>query len=405
MKNWSRTDYHYHLPDERIARFPLQERDSSRLLVADVNDQSLEHSQVHDLLRHLPKNCIIVLNNSKVIPARIHMMKESGAAIELLLLEPANDISANQSLQSNSPVRWNCMIGGKKVVEGMQLINSQSNHALRAVVVSRHEKQGVIEFQWDEEIVFADILHAIGKAPLPPYMHREAEELDNERYQTVFAREDGSVAAPTAGLHLSEGLLNDFRSAGHTVLELTLHVGLGTFSPMNADDIRDHDMHLEKASFDRPFIEALLSQLRSGNDNVLCIGTTSLRCLESMYWLAYSLNGNDVQVLPRELLVDQWVWTSQTKQLSAIDALDVLLSYMQTHELERLNFSTRLMIGPGYSFQLCRHLLTNFHQPDSTLLVLVSAFCGIDFRRKLYDEALAQDYRFLSYGDAMLLLR
>ena len=399
IKTISIEDYDYPLPENRIAKYPLGERDASNLLV--YRKGTIETALFRDIANYLPKKALLVFNETKVIRARLQFLKETGSRIEVFCLEPDEDYQI--AFSSASPVRWKCLVGNsKRWKEGplrMTLEAGGRSVVLTAERVSRNDQYSEIEFSWDPHTLpFATILEAAGEIPLPPYLNREAEPEDRDRYQTVFARYDGSVAAPTAGLHFTKPLLEQLQSKGFELDEVTLHVGAGTFRPVATPTIGEHAMHSETIIVRRSMIEHLIQH---HDGDIVSVGTTSTRTLESLYWLGVMLAEQGLSL--RELHVGQWFPYEDHPSLSTKDALQQLLRYLDTHRLPRLEASTALMIAPGYQMRVVTGLITNFHQPKSTLLLLVSALIG-DRWRDAYRFALDHRFRFLSYGDSCLFL-
>lgn len=386
-------EYNYTLPDERIAKHPLQERDRCKLLV-HRRDGVLEDHIFNELPSLLPSGSLLIYNNTRVINARLRFRKESGALIEIFCLEPVTpaDYAVNFARTGAEGVEWQCFVGNSKRWKEGQLTGMVDNDILTAERVEKVGNTSIIRFTWTGTMTFAEIIAAAGELPIPPYLNRATEKSDADDYQTVFSRIDGSVAAPTAGLHFTPELLQAVDNAGMHRRELTLHVGAGTFQPVKCEQIGDHEMHSEFISVDRRIIEELAETDRQ----VIAVGTTSVRTLESLYHLGcLAAQGKSITELP------QWYpYASEHPRLSRRDALKALAGVCG----ERLVTSTRVIIAPGYDYKVVDGIITNFHQPKSTLLLLVSAFIGPDWRT-LYNHALANsDYRFLSYGDACLLL-
>jgi S-adenosylmethionine:tRNA ribosyltransferase-isomerase len=399
-KDLSIYDFTYHLPDEKIASFPLPERDASKLLI--YKEGIITEDIYRNIDAHLPSGSLLVFNNSKVIEARLLFQKSTGGVIEIFCLEPDNrynDITTAM-LQQGS-VYWKCLIGGaskwkhgqvleKKIIGGDKVIQ------LSARYVDKTTDSFLVELSWQpSELSFAELLHMAGAIPLPPYIKRKPESSDAERYQTIYAKQDGSVAAPTAGLHFSPTVFEKLkaRSIDHTFL--TLHVGAGTFKPVQRERMAEHEMHAE-------FIEvskAALKQIIHSIDKIIAVGTTSLRTLESLYWLGVKTIRNPGS---SQLMVNQWEPYESESKLSARDALLALLNWMEENKADRLLTKTQIIIAPGYKPRLARALITNFHQPQSTLLLLVAALIG-DKWNEVYDYALQHNFRFLSYGDGCLL--
>lgn len=409
MNDLSVNEFDYALPSERIASHPLPQRDASRLMVAFESSPAIEHKAVRDLPKLLSSGSMLVMNNSRVVPARLLLRKETGGVVEVFLLEPEERGAHADALARSTPHRWQCMIGGKGVTAGTVLTERNSSCTLEACVIAREDSLALVEFSWTSLQTFSEILHQFGATPLPPYIKRKADHEDKERYQTVYARIHGSVAAPTAGLHLSQEVLDGCESAQIGRCNVTLHIGLGTFEPMKDASVKNHSMHIEYAAVERVAVQQLIAHLHLVAENperrTVCIGTTSLRTIESLYHLGRMLYSRP-DIEPTILDVTQWCWMEpHATEMSAVESLQAVDSYMEKNNLESIHFATQLMIVPGFPFKICDTLLTNFHQPRSTLLVLVSAFVGHARRAQIYMEALAQEYRFLSYGDASLLFR
>lgn len=400
-------DYTYHLPNEKIAFHPLSQRDESRLLI--YTHDTLQEDHYKNIAGYLPSDSLIIFNNTKVVEARLLFQKESGASIEIFCLDPderyPNIISALGQQQS---VVWNCLIGGASKWKPGQILTKKVSFKGQTVELSAKylEKKSAtfsIQLSWiPEEFSFAEILHACGAVPLPPYIKREADKEDTERYQTVYAQEEGSVAAPTAGLHFTQTIFDQLQSKSITPLFVTLHVGAGTFKPVKASQMQDHEMHAEFIDLSAPTIETLLNQL---NKKITVVGTTSLRTIESLYWLGLK-TVLDRNISAELLKIHQWdpYEMKESKEISVATALQSLLDWMSRTGKDRLVTTTQLLIAPGYSFKIVDNLVTNFHQPQSTLLLLVAAFVG-DRWRDIYQYALDNNFRFLSYGDGCLLQR
>ena len=395
-------DYDYPLPDERIAKFPLQQRDSSQLLVYKEGVISQYHFA--DLPSQLPQDVMLVFNNTRVIQARMHFRKATGALIEIFCLEPLSPVDYALSLQSTTSCRWLCLVGNaKKWKEGaLQLTFS---HEGREVVLSaqRISQQGdgfEVEFAWnDTTLTFGDILEVLGELPIPPYLNRATQESDKTTYQTVYSKIEGSVAAPTAGLHFTPAVLDALHDKGIPTHELTLHVGAGTFKPVKSTEIGDHEMHSEYIVVERKTIEKLIAH----GGEAIAVGTTSVRTLESLYYIGVLISQHP-DATEEQLRVTQWMpYEEQYNRLTTLEALRQILEYLESHDLPALRTNTQIMIAPGYTFHIVKRIVTNFHQPKSTLLLLVSAFVKGNWR-KIYDYALGHDFRFLSYGDSSLLV-
>lgn len=401
-KDLSILDFTYELPDEKIARFPLAERDQSKLLI--FRNQQITEAVYHQLPALLPANTLLVFNNTKVVEARLYFKKESGTTIEIFCLEPDDrypDITT--AMLEKKQVYWKCLVGGAKKWKETILTSSFLYNGVPVTLTAEKKAQlqdyYIISLSWDNDtIAFADVLHAAGNLPLPPYMNRAAETTDLDRYQTVYAKHDGSVAAPTAGLHFTTSLLNALEAAHVHRTFVTLHVGAGTFKPVKAQVMQDHNMHAEFIDVTAATIRDIMNHLHG---NIITVGTTSLRTLESLYWLGVKTM-QQPGISLAGLTVDQWDPYETGIEIDTKTALTALLDWMHAKKTERIITKTSIMIAPGYRFRMISGLLTNFHQPQSTLLLLVAAITGNDWR-KMYEHALRNDFRFLSYGDGCLL--
>lgn len=393
MKTVQVSDYTYHLPEDRIAAFPLPQRDTSRLLI--YSKGSISHRHFFNLPEALPEHATLFFNNTKVIPARLHFTKDTGAHIEIFLLNPLQPADVPQAMQSIGRCSWKCTIGNlKRWKKDTALTKLLDNILVRASLTD--EVNHVVEFSWDASISFAEVIQRMGEIPLPPYIHRKPEMSDKERYQTIYSQHEGAVAAPTAGLHFTEAVMKDLGQKGIDVDFLTLHVGAGTFQPIKTEDASLHNMHSEQIIINRQNIENLL---RPGRFKV-AVGTTSMRTLESLYWYGVRLLKNPE--LP--FLVEQNDPYQMEGTLPATsEALECVLSSMKEKKQNEISGYSSIYIMPGYTFRVCDALITNFHQPGSTLILLVAAFAGTDWKR-IYQEALTHGYRFLSYGDSSLLI-
>ena len=395
------SDYNYPLPDERIAKFPLPVRDQSKLLVYRHGEVS--ETRFTSLPDYLEAGELMIFNNTKVIQARLHFRKETGALIEIFCLEPIQPNDYVLNFQQTSHAAWLCMIGNlKKWKEGS--LHKEMNvkgHTI-TLTATRGECRGTshwVDFTWDNpEITFADILEVFGELPIPPYLNRETQESDKETYQTVYSKIKGSVAAPTAGLHFTERVLQALRDKGVDLEEVTLHVGAGTFKPVKSEEIEGHEMHTEYISVNRQTIEKLIAH----GGKAIAVGTTSVRTLESLYYIGVTIASHP-DAGQEELHVRQWQPYETHPTMTTVESLQQILDYMKRHELETLHTSTQIIIAPGYTYHIVQKMVTNFHQPQSTLLLLVSAFVKGNWRT-IYDYALAHDFRFLSYGDSSLLI-
>jgi S-adenosylmethionine:tRNA ribosyltransferase-isomerase len=395
-------DYRYDLPDHRIAVHPLAERDSSRLLV--YREGEITSSTYRNLPEILPSGTLLVMNNTKVVEARLLFEKTTGGVIEIFCLEPAGQQPVEKGLTAKGKVRWHCMVGGiakwKQPLLTKEIKLQNQSVILTARIAARHADVFEIEFDWhDESISFNQILATAGHIPLPPYLKRKAALSDTLRYQTVYASQEGSVAAPTAGLHFTERLLDDLKKGGIDISTVTLHVGAGTFLPVKSETIAGHTMHREWICMETALLEKLITR---EDQPVIAVGTTSLRTLESWYWMGVKALQNPSAAIT-ELEVMQWdPYQIKASDISPKQALTGLLQWMKRNNTTELFCTTQLLIAPGYKIKMADALITNFHQPGSTLLLLVAACIGNDWR-KVYQYALDNDYRFLSYGDGSLL--
>ena len=402
------TDYNYPLPDERIAKFPLPNRDSSKLLI--YNKGNISHDVFTSLPNYLPSGAVMVFNNTKVIQARLHFRKEptggpksQGALIEIFLLEPVCPNDYQVMFNQTEECTWHCLVGNlKRWKEGSLKKNISIGTKEICVTAERIESTNnghIIKFRWNGNVTFAELLEATGEIPIPPYLNRESQESDKTTYQTVYSKIKGSVAAPTAGLHFTDKVLSDIDIIGIEREELTLHVGAGTFKPVKSENIAGHEMHTEYIVVNRKTIERLIAH----NGNAIAVGTTSVRTLESLYYIGVYLSNNP-DASEEDMHVPQWVpYNEQNNTLTTVQALQSIIDYLDRHGLDALKTSTQIIIVPGYKFHIVKMMVTNFHQPQSTLLLLVSAFINGDWKR-MYDYALENDFRFLSYGDSSLLI-
>ena len=394
VKQINISDYNYELPDERIAKFPLEKRDSSKLLTYVSGNVST--NVFSSLPEILPANSCLVFNNTRVIQARLEFFKSTGSRIEIFCLEPQEPSSYELSLSSTQSCVWKCMIGNLKKWKGEVLKKEvgADNLVLEAERLETNGNTSYIKFSWNNGVSFAEVLDLLGELPIPPYLNRKTQESDKTTYQTVYSKVKGSVAAPTAGLHFTPEVISALHDKGIKTMELTLHVGAGTFQPVKAEEIGGHAMHAEKVEVSKEFIKNLIENL----GNIVAVGTTSVRTLESLYYLGVQLHNGDTS-----LLVNQWEPYESEKVLSARESLEAILNYMEKTQSNILYATTQIMIVPGYKFNIVNVLITNFHQPKSTLLLLLAAFVGEKWR-ELYEYALNNDYRFLSYGDSSVLI-
>ena len=394
-------DFDYSLPEDRVAKYPLPERDSSKLLVfREGKIEDVAFSRIGDFL---PDNSLMVFNNTKVIQARMFFRKPTGALIEIFCLEPHAPSDYQLNFQQNKACSWVCLIGNlKKWKEGTlarEIEIGEKRIFLKATQTSSLGGSHIINFSWDDEtITFSDILESGGELPIPPYLNRETEEEDKQTYQTVYSKIEGSVAAPTAGLHFTGSVLDFLKAKGMNMDEVTLHVGAGTFRPVKTPDIGSHEMHAEFISVKKELIERLLKH----KGKIIAVGTTSVRTLESLYYVGLFLEKNKGE---NHLEVSQWIPYTSDERIDKKKALTNILAYLDNNGLKTLTASTKIIIVPGYEFKIVDGIVTNFHQPKSTLLLLVSAFTGKKNREYIYNHALENNYRFLSYGDSSLLLK
>ena len=393
-------EYDYPLPDERIAKYPLAERDTSKLLL--YRGGEICEERFFNLPGFIPQGALMVFNNTRVIQARLRFRKETGAQIEVFCLEPEQPADYQLVFQERSECIWQCLVGNSNRWKGgvlSQVINIAGVDVTLSVErVSSAATVNLVRFFWDGGFSFAELLEAAGELPIPPYLNRKTEENDKNTYQTVYSKVKGSVAAPTAGLHFTPAVLSALDAAGVQRGEVTLHVGAGTFRPVKSELIADHEMHEEYIEVQR----ALLERLVAADGAAVAVGTTSVRTLESLYFLGEKVSENPA-IEESELFVEQWAPYNREHTLSTVEALKALLLWLETKGLDRIHSHTRIMIAPGYKFRIVRAIVTNFHQPKSTLLLLVSAFIGANWR-KVYDFALENGFRFLSYGDSSLLI-
>ena len=392
-------EYDYPLPDERIAKYPLAERDTSKLLLYKSGE--IRQEKFADLPNFIPQGALMVFNNTRVIQARLRFRKETGAQIEVFCLEPELPADYQLMFQETKECVWQCLVGNSSrwkcgvlsqviEIDGVQVTLSVERVSSAAV--------NLVRFFWDGGFTFAQLLEAAGELPIPPYLNRKTEESDMNTYQTVYSKVKGSVAAPTAGLHFTPAVLSALDIAGVQRGEVTLHVGAGTFKPVKSELIADHEMHEEYIEVQRGLIERIIA----AGGAAVAVGTTSVRTLESLYFLGEKVSENPA-IEESELCVGQWEPYNREHTLSTVEALTALLQWLDAKGVDRVHSHTRIMIAPGYTFRIVKAIVTNFHQPKSTLLLLVSAFIGGDWRR-VYDYALENGFRFLSYGDSSLLI-
>ncbi|GAB3497438.1 S-adenosylmethionine:tRNA ribosyltransferase-isomerase [Spirosoma knui] len=394
------SQFQYDLPDDRIARFPLPQRDASKLLVYKAGQVS--HAHFYDLPQLLPENAFLVFNDTKVIPARLHFVRTTGALIELFLLNPyPADQPITQAMEATGSVTWQVMIGNRKrwkQDEALETTLLGPNGPVTLTAAWHDPEHSVINLSWQPaELTFAQVIHQAGEVPLPPYLKREATDVDRNTYQTVYSKQEGAVAAPTAGLHFTPAVFENLakRGIGHDYV--TLHVGAGTFQPIKSEDVRQHYMHTEQVVYTRQNIQNLLINIRT----IIPVGTTSMRALESLYWMGVKVIRNE----PDPFRLDQhYAYQLPISEHPPVEeALNAVLTYLDRSSLEKVVAHTGIYITPSYQLKLCKGIVTNFHQPGSTLILLIATLIGDDWKR-VYNEALTNQYRFLSYGDSSLLL-
>ena len=394
------SDFTYRLPEERIAKYPLKERDNSKLLL--WQNGKTEQTIFRNITSYLPENSLLVFNNTRVIHARLFFRKETGAKIEIFCLEPFSPADYQVAFQEKEKVTWKCMVGNSKKWKSGELHRELQIDGKTVILTAGKKEQKsntfYIEFEWNGGYTFAEIIEKAGVLPIPPYLNRETEPEDELTYQTVYAKNDGSVAAPTAGLHFTQNVLKNLAEKNIETAEITLHVGAGTFQPVKSETIDGHTMHHEQVLISKAFIERLLSHA----GKIIAVGTTSVRSLESLYWLGLKLErAHHPGDIPEVL---QWEPYENEATIGVEKALQNILDFLEKTQQETVRFSTQIIIVPGYEFKIIEGMVTNFHQPQSTLLLLISAFLGNDWK-KVYDYALKNDFRFLSYGDSNLYLR
>jgi S-adenosylmethionine:tRNA ribosyltransferase-isomerase len=395
-------DFTYSLPEERIAKYPLVERDASKLLIYKERDISEDVYQ--NIADHIPSNSLLVFNDTKVVEARLLFQKSTGGVIEIFCLEPHQQYAdITTAMLQHKKVLWHCLIGGASKWKHGQILEKKIAHNLKELVlharyVEKLTDSFVVELSWNESTLsFAEVLHLFGAIPLPPYIKREAEKSDSERYQTLYAHYEGSVAAPTAGLHFTERVFEKLKEKKIDKDFVTLHVGAGTFKPVKSEIMQEHEMHAEYFTVSKSLVQNLVDHL----DKIIAVGTTSLRTLESLYWLGAKKSEVGSQ---KSEEITQWEVYNNVSEISVKESLNNLIERMNKKGLDHLTTKTQIIIAPGYQFKIVTGLVTNFHQPQSTLLLLVAAFIGKDWRN-VYDYALKNNFRFLSYGDGSLLWR
>ncbi|GAB3790578.1 S-adenosylmethionine:tRNA ribosyltransferase-isomerase [Spirosoma horti] len=394
------SQFQYDLPDDRIARFPLAQRDASKLLVYQRGQ--ISHQQFSDLPALLPDNSFLVFNNTKVIPARLHFTKPTGAIIELFLLSPfPAEQPISLAMEATGAAVWQVMVGNRKrwrPNESLEALLSTPLGNVTLTAIWHDHDQSAVQLSWQPAaFTFAQIVQYAGEIPLPPYLKRDAIDADRDTYQTIYSKQEGAVAAPTAGLHFTPAIFDAIRKRAIEYDYLTLHVGAGTFQPIKTEDVRQHHMHTEQVVYTEQTIRHLLDH----EDTIIAVGTTSMRALESLYWMGTKLIRNESDPFRLDQQYAYQIPVSQ--QPSVADSMNAILTYLKKSKMESVVAQTGIYITPGYQVKLCRGIITNFHQPGSTLILLISTLIGEDWKR-VYAEALENDYRFLSYGDSSLLL-
>ena len=402
-KNIQIREYSYTLPDDQIAWFPLEQRDASRLLI--YKNGMVSEDVYRNLSNRIPGESLMVFNNTKVLEARILFQKPTGGVIEIFCLEPEGQPDITTAMQQHEKVLWKCLIGGASKWRHGQVLQKKipakkGDILLEARYIEKKQDHFIIELSWSPaSLSFASVLHEAGAIPLPPYIKREATESDEERYQTIYARYLGSVAAPTAGLHFTDSLLNSLKTKNISHDFVTLHVGAGTFKPVKSEILGEHEMHAEYFQARAALIRKLI---KADSKKVIAVGTTTLRTLESLYWLGVKISQNK-NITEEELILDQWEATSLNHlSITVKESIQKLLTWMEDRKLENIISKTQLIITPGYDVRMADALITNFHQPQSTLLLIVAAIAGEEWK-KIYDCALENKFRFLSYGDGSLI--
>lgn len=391
MRLVRKSDFFFELNEDQIAKYPLNKRDQSKLLCYQYG--KITHHKFTDVSSILPKDSLLIMNNAKVIPARLYFKRKTGALIEVLLLEPVKPSSYEKSFASTQACQWKCMIGNsKKWKEGEFLDLSIQSGLIQAQLISKTHR--IVELSWTNKELFTEVLQKIGELPLPPYLNRKTEDSDIKTYQTVFAKNEGSVAAPTAGLHFTDDVLSNIVDKGVAISEVTLHVGAGTFLPVKEDDVINHEMHREHFEVTIDTLNLLMS-----HDQRITVGTTSLRVLESLYWIGIQLSQND-----ESFFVSKLEPYEKNSKLTFKESIGIIQSYMHTHNITIIEAATEILILPDCELKSITGLITNFHLPESTLLMLIASIVGEEWK-DIYETAKAEKYRFLSYGDSSILFK
>ncbi len=407
MEFISLDEFDYFLPKEKIAQYPIPERDRSKLLVFDKN-KNINHFLFLNLPDIIPEGSILVRNISKVIPARLFFKKPTGGRVEILLLEPISPSTDPQiTLSSVSFCAWKSLLRGRNIKPNFELFpfnNETGNQHIVAKIKEKTPDYAIVEFHWSTNTDFATVISSLGRIPLPPYINRNDEEIDKIRYQTIYSKSPGSVASHTAGLHFTENIINELQKKNIDFVDVSLHIGLGTFKPIETKNVLEHKMHFEQFHVELNTLKKLSTFLNKRSSEQICVavGTTSVRTLESLFWLANNIFSQKTRNLSFPIEIDQFIWRNQQKKLKPFEALDFLIEILESQNKQYLFGNTQLFILPTYEIQFFDALITNFHQPKSTLLLLISSFVGKEWKR-IYTEALNYNYRFLSYGDSSLL--
>lgn len=394
-------DFNYYLPPERIAQYPLEKRDKSKLLLYNSVNNAIEHKQFYELPEIINSNYVLIRNNTKVFPARFFLKKQTGGNVELLIETPLDHKVPEKALNSPSPQKWQCIMRGRNLISGLALSGRFSDLInIKANILGIYDSKRVVQLEWEPtHLTLSELLEEIGRIPLPEYIKRQPKSDDKIKYQTVFAQKEGSIAAPTAGLHFTDMVNEKLLKNGVDILDITLHVGSGTFVPLKTSIVDDHKMHSEQFQIDIQLLKKLRDLIISKR-KIIATGTTTVRTLESLYWLGLSK-----KIDFDSIKINQWIWRESVPTNIALSSIDRLIEMMEKENITLLIGETQLMIVPGYEFKIINGMITNFHLPKSTLLLLVAAFTGREKMLEIYQNALDNNYRFLSYGDATLLLK
>lgn len=396
-------DFSYQLPDAKIAKFPLDKRDESKLLI--YRNEEISETVFKNIHQEIPKNALIIFNNTQVIHARLLFNRATGAQIEVFCIEPLDHLDYQLAFASKKTCTWKCMVGNAKRWKEGEILSKEvkTPNGIIQLTAEQHGKAGelfVVKFKWnDSSLFFAEVLHHAGILPLPPYLNRNTEASDEERYQTIYAKVQGSVAAPTAGLHFTDSVFENLTTKNITRDEVTLHVGAGTFKPVKSNTLAEHEMHEETLFVTLNTLKNIFNSI-SENNMLVAVGTTSTRTLESLYWHGVKLIQHTAQ---KQVSISQWTpYETDVTNISAAQSIKAIIDFLETENETVLHGSTQIIIVPGYTFRIVNALITNFHQPENTLILLIAAFVGDDWK-KIYEYALQNNYRFLSYGDSSIL--